>query len=126
MSKAIATDKMSKKMIIPVSKKLVTEVDIIDKKVYACYFKDGLLIVGDPLENLNNSIFAQGWDKGYVTGYDEGYDEGFYDGKEEAFLRGYRLGYDDAIEGNGYHDFTECDCGLACDYECEHCRNKNM
>ena len=122
MSKAIATEKMSKKMIVPVSKKLIAEVGLCENKVYACYFRDGLLIVGEPLKGLNDSIFEQGRDRGYMEGYEDGYDEGFHDGKEEAFLRGYRMGYDDVVEGDGYRDFTQCDCGIDCNYDCRECR----
>ena len=122
MSKAIATDKMSKKIIVPVSKKLIAEVCLSEQRAYACYFKDGLLIVGEPPKGLNDSIFEQGRDKGYWEGHEDGYDEGYHDGKEEAFLRGYRMGFDDVVDGYGYRDFTKCDCGIDCDYDCRDCR----
>ena len=122
MSKAIATDKMSKKIIVPVSKKLIAEVCLNEQRAYACYFKDGLLIVGEPPKGLNDSIFEQGRDKGYWEGHEDGYDEGYHDGKEEAFLRGYRMGFDDVVDGYGYRDFTKCDCGIDCDYDCRDCR----
>jgi hypothetical protein len=57
-----------------------------------------------------------------MEGYEDGYEEGFHDGKEEAFLRGYRMGYDDVVEGYGYRDFTQCDCGIDCNYDCRDCR----
>ena len=122
LSKAIATDKMSKKIIVPVSKKLIAEVCLSEQRAYACYFKDGLLIVGEPPKGLNDSIFEQGRDKGYWEGHEDGYDEGYHDGKEEAFLRGYRMGFDDVVDGYGYRDFTKCDCGIDCDYDCRDCR----
>ena len=98
MSKMIATDKMNKKMIIPVSKKLTAEVGLCEKKMYICYFKDGLLIVGEPMNGFVATTFDQGRSDGYASGYD------------------------DAIEGNGYRNMRFYDCGIDCDYDCEHCR----
>ncbi len=130
MNKAIAIDNVGKSMIVPVSKKVIEAAGLNDKKLYAAYFEDGLLIIGDPLDKVTSKVYGhvqkmsydKGHDKGYMTGYHEGYEEGFHDGKEEAFLRGYRMGYDDAIEGYGYRDFTDCDCGVDCDYDCRNCR----
>lgn len=122
MSKMIATDKMNKKMIIPVSKKLTAEVGLCEKKMYICYFKDGLLIVGEPMNGFVATTFDQGRSDGYASGYDEGYNEGHADGAEEGYVEGYHKGYDDAIEGNGYRNMRFYDCGIDCDYDCEHCR----
>ena len=114
MSKAVGANLLEKKMIVPVSKKLVAAVGMEEKKTYAAYFTDGLLVIAEPLKAFTDSFFERGRETGY--------DEGFYDGKEEGFFRGYRVGYDDAVEGYGYRDFTDCDCGIDCDYNCRECR----
>ena len=119
MNKVIATDNIKKKMIMPVSKKLIAEVGMSEKKLYVCYFKDGLLIVGEPLPSSTCSNVR---DAGYVSGFDDGYNEGRFDGGEEAYVEGYHQGYDDAIEGRGYRNMHFGDCGIDCDFECEHCR----
>ena len=132
MNKAIAIDAVAKKMIVPVSKKLTSAVGMDEKTLYVAYFQDGLLVIGDPMDKLTSKVYAhvqklgydRGHEKGYIEGYEEGYNEGHMDGTEEGYVDGYRQGYDDAIEQRGYRNMRFYDCGVDCDYDCEHCRLK--
>ena len=64
MSKAIGADLLEKKMIVPVSKKLVAAVGMEEKKTYVAYFTNGLLVVAEPLNAFTDSIFERGREAG--------------------------------------------------------------
>ena len=116
MSKTIAVDQVEKKIIIPVSKKLASAVGMREDTFYLAYYEDGLLVIGESdahrTVELGNRILD--------IGYERGYDAGFQAGEKVAFSWGYRQGYDDAAEGYDYRETA--DCGVDCDYDCEHCR----
>ena len=115
---------MDIKMIVPVSKKLIKAMNLADNTIYVAYFEDGLLYIGEPQSKLPPRVYAQVekvcHDKGYTKEYEEGYDDGYYDGREDVFFKGYRAGFDDAVEGYGYRDFS--DCGIDCDFDCIGCK----
>ena len=116
MSKAIGMDMAEMRMIIPVSSKLVSAVGMQEGVTYMACFNNGLLMVGEALEG-EETIF-------YESGYDTGFSDGFAGGREEGYVDGYRQGYDDAVEKRGYREMRMYDCGVDCDYDCEHRRNK--
>lgn len=118
----IATKNQECRLIVPVSKKAISAVGIDEKCVYAARFEDSLLIIGDLLEGFAESVFEHGKDIGYENGFNEGYEEGLWDGKKKGLIMGYHEGYDDAVEGAGFHDRPSLDCGLDCNYDCENCR----